>query len=268
MNAVPAPVVQVVPGGDVPANLLRWHLFFDRPVDVLAVNCAVTLLDNTGVPVPHAFVDLPDGLWDDTGTRLTLLLHPGRIKSGLRTQGQFGGALAVGQRMTLRIDLDRIVGAEAGRFEHDFSIVPAVERAIDLASWRLGEVAAGSLQPLKIDFGRLLDRLSLDGAMAVGGPNGQVLQGIDSIDAAAGALTFTPLHPWQPGLHRLVVAHDLEDLAGNRVGAAFESPLLGTPPPRWERSFNVPMSPTGSSIPHTGRAHTDSPVMTPIEENP
>ena len=34
--------------------------------------------------------------------------------------------------------------------------------------------------------------------------------------------TFTPKAPWQAGTHQLVAFAMLEDLAGNRIGRAFE----------------------------------------------
>ncbi len=247
MSASNAAGVKVFPVGPVPANLLRWHLVFDRPVDTVAGEGAVTLLDGAGAPVPHAFVELPGGLWDDSGTRLTLVLHPGRIKSGLRTQLEVGGAFTVGHRMRLRMDLDRIMGAGTGIAEHDFTVVPALERAVDLANWRLDAVEAGSLDALRIEFDRTLDRFSLEGALALVDPSGDVVEGAETIDPDGGALAFRPRHPWWPGLHRLVVAPDLEDLAGNRVGAAFESPLLETRSRRLERAFEPREPRTGSA---------------------
>jgi hypothetical protein len=238
------PGVKIFPAGPVPANLLRWHFVFDSPVDTVAAEDGVSLLDDRGKPVPHVFVELPDGLWDDSGTRLTLLLHPGRIKSGLRVRVHGGSALAAGERMTLRLDLDRIIGAGAGFVEHRFTVVPAIERPVDLAKWRLGDIEVGRLDPLTIQFDRPMDRFSLEGAMALVGPSGEVLDGIDSIDADGCALAFTPSLPWQSGAHRLVVAPDLEDLAGNRVDAAFESPLRANLSQRWERTFDVRERPT------------------------
>ncbi len=231
--------VQVFPGGSVPANLLRWHLLFDEPVDATEVAGAITLLDGAGAAVPHAFVDMPGGLWDESGTRLTLLLHPGRIKGGLQAQAQLGGALAVGQRMSLRIDLEGLVGTCLGTVEHVFSVGQAEGRKIDIHAWRLGSVEAGSRQRLVVEFDRLMDRLSLDGAMAVVDASGQPLDGSMLTTSDGAALAFVPRHVWRVGMHRLAVAEDLEDVAGNRIAAPFESTLQWTQSAHLDRAFAV-----------------------------
>jgi hypothetical protein len=117
MSARQPVAVEVFPAGAVPANLLRWHLVFDRLANDVGAE-AIALLDRSGQPVRDAFVDLPEGLWDATGTRLTLLLHPGRIKRGLRSSTRFGGALAQGGDMCLQIDLDRLLDAGLGVATH------------------------------------------------------------------------------------------------------------------------------------------------------
>jgi hypothetical protein len=43
---------------------------------------------------------------------------------------------------------------------------------------------------------------------------------------------FTPERPWHPGLHQLVVATRLEDLAGNRIGRPIEVDVLHPVPLR------------------------------------
>lgn len=223
MSAYRIPAVQVFPGGAVPANLLRWHLFFDRPVDALAGQSAVTLLDGSGHEVPHAFVELPEGLWDEAGRRMTLLVHPGRIKGGLQSQELLGSVLQRGQRASLRIDLDRLLERGAGAMEHKFFVDEANDQAIDLAHWRFGLVQVGSLQPLAIEFDRSMDRASLEGALAVVSADGGVLDGFMTYALDGCAMAFVPRRPWRAGSHCLRVADDLEDVAGNRLGVAFQA---------------------------------------------
>jgi hypothetical protein len=216
--------VEVFPKGPVPANLLRWHLRFDRPAIDIAQD-AVVLLDATGQPVREAFVDLPEGLWDDRGTGLTLLHHPGRIKSGLRSAKRFGGALRQGQGMRLRIDLARLFGPRsgAGTVEHSFAVNPAETSAIDVARWHIGPVEPGSRHPAWIGFDRSMDWLSVQQALAVADANGVVVPGRLWVLADGRSARFEPNDAWAGGPHHLLAATDLEDVSGNRPGVAFES---------------------------------------------
>lgn len=214
-------VVEVFPAGAVPANLLRWHLVFDRPANDVGAE-AIALLDRSGQPVRDAFVDLPEGLWDATGTRLTLLLHPGRIKSGLRSSTRFGGALAQGGDMCLQIDLDRLLDAGLGVVNHRFVVGAAETRAVDLSLWRLGTVETGSLAPVAIGFDRAMDHFGVMEGLAIVDADGRALQG-EMIPAPDGrSALFHPSRPWAAGRQRLMASRDLEDVAGNRVDAAFE----------------------------------------------
>lgn len=47
---------------------------------------------------------MPDGLWDPEGRRLTLFLHPGRIKRGVAMHEALGLALRPGRRYRLVVD--------------------------------------------------------------------------------------------------------------------------------------------------------------------
>jgi hypothetical protein len=214
-------VVEVFPAGAVPANLLRWHLVFDRLANDVGAE-AIALLDRSGQPVRDAFVDLPEGLWDATGTRLTLLLHPGRIKRGLRSSTRFGGALAQGGDMCLQIDLDRLLDAGLGVATHRFVVSTAETRAVDPSLWRLGTVETGSLAPVAIGFDRAMDHFGVQEGLVIVGADGRAVQGEVAPAPDGRSALFHPSQPWAAGRHRLMASRDLEDVAGNRVDAAFE----------------------------------------------
>ncbi len=239
MQAASAAALQVYPQGPVPVNLLRWHLFFDQPVDADAGRDAVALMDQSGAPVPHAFVELADGLWDGSGTRLTLLLHPGRIKSGLQTRERHGGALVAADRMSLRIDLGRLLGRGVGQLHHGFDVGPALQGRVELEAWRFGAIEAGSLDPLTVEFQRPMDRLGIEGALVVVDGGGQRVEGRHLYTPDGAAMVFHPARPWQSGAHALWVAEDLEDVAGNRLATAFESTGQGQPVARALRPFTA-----------------------------
>jgi hypothetical protein len=220
------PRATVYPSAPVlPQNLLRMHVFFSEPPFVDTVMQAVRLLDEQGGVVAHPFLDLQEGLWDATGTRLTLLLHPGRIKSGLAARLSRGPAIEQGQRYRLAIDMDLLFGpsvSEARWASHAFSAGPAIETAVDDTAWDIGQPLPGTLQPLRLTFGRSMDRLALEGAFAVTAADGSSVPFTQQVSESEQGVELTPRQPWRPELHRVDVATDLEDVAGNRVAHAFE----------------------------------------------
>jgi hypothetical protein len=220
------PHATVYPSAPVlPQNLLRMHVFFSEPPFVDSLMQAVRLLDGHGGVVAHPFLDLQEGLWDASATRLTLMLHPGRIKSGLASRLSQGPAIEQGQRYRLVMDLGLLFGpsmAEAGWHTHEFSVGPALETAIDHTAWSIGQPLAGTRQPLHLSFGRALDRLSLDRAFALNTTAGRHLRFGQHVSKSERGVVLTPQQPWPPGVLRIDVATDLEDVAGNRVAQAFE----------------------------------------------
>ena len=93
----------VHPGtSEIPENLLRFYVHFTAPMSRGDVLRWVRLEDATGESIEHAFLALGEELWDRDATRLTLLLDPGRIKSGLRPRAELGRALARGTRSRSR----------------------------------------------------------------------------------------------------------------------------------------------------------------------
>ena len=78
----------------VPANLLRIYVHFDHSMERRDVASKIALLDDRGLAIDDAFVEIPDGLWDGQSKRLTLFLHPGRIKRGVGPEPASGSGSA------------------------------------------------------------------------------------------------------------------------------------------------------------------------------
>jgi hypothetical protein len=209
----------------LPQNLLRMHVFFSEPPFVDTLMQAIRLLDDHGGVVARPFLDLQEGLWDATGTRLTLLLHPGRIKSGLASRRSQGPAIEQGQRYRLALDLGSLFGssvAEAGWHTHAFSVGPALETGIVTTAWNISPIVPATTQPLRLNFGRSMDRLGLDGAFSVTAADDRPVPFTQEVGESEQWVLLTPQQPWQPEAHRIDVAAELEDVAGNRLSQAFE----------------------------------------------
>src|SRR6056297_608601 len=106
--ACPAPVadgaVEIYPTAEeLPANLLRFFVYFPRPMERGDILDHVALVDETGREVAGALLGTRYDLWSPDATRLTILLDPGRVKTGLAAHHTMGRALEEGRRYALHV---------------------------------------------------------------------------------------------------------------------------------------------------------------------
>lgn len=220
-------VAAIYPAADsIPANLLRFYVQFSAPMSADDPLPHVQLLDGEKHRIEHAFVETTP-LWDPSRTRLTLICHPGRIKRGLELHERLGPPLREGMRVTLVVSGDlrdawgQPLAAEAGR---EYRVTAPDRSAPDPSSWSVQAPRPGSLDPLRIEFGEALDLQLIDRMLTLRG-----VDGVPSVDTAGGAWEFRPRRPWDSEAVELLIAGELEDLAGNRVDAPFE--VTGSAPP-------------------------------------
>jgi hypothetical protein len=202
-------------GPEVAENLLRIELHLDRPLAMPLDMSRVALLDADGTPIADAFLDLP--LADRSGKTITLLLHPGRIKTGVGPNVALGPALRSGHAVTLRID-DPQLGQPVAQH---WQVAAALRQPINPRQWEIAPLRAGGRQPLRVALPSALDAESA-AAIAVQGPDGRRLAGVATLAAGEREWRFTPAQNWRPGAYLLRVHPRLEDPQGNRLCSAFE----------------------------------------------
>ncbi|HEX2463084.1 MAG TPA: hypothetical protein VHR17_00585 [Thermoanaerobaculia bacterium] len=215
---------------EIPENLLRFYVHFTASMSRGDVLRWVRLEDSTGASIEQAFLALEEELWDPHATRLTLLLDPGRIKSGLRPRAELGRALAEGHRVTIAIDgrWPDASGRPLGEgFRRSFRVVAADQAPPDPARWRLEPPRAGGRDPLRITLGEPLDHALLQRLVWVEDEAGQPLAGSIAVGDDERSWIFTPRSPWSAGRYAVAIDRRLEDLAGNRIGRPFEVDLSG-----------------------------------------
>ena len=220
-----AVVSRVYPSGTVmPANQLRMYLHFSAPMDSRSGHEYVTLIDERGDEVVDAFLPLDADFWNYDRTRYTVFFDPGRVKRGILPNRQMGRALVAGRRYTLVIKREWRDGHGQPLKEelrHAFTASPAVERPLSMAEWKIAAPAAGTREPLTVTFPAALDHGLLQRALSVA-RDGAALDGTITIEPGETCWRFTPRDAWPTGRHQLVALQFLEDLAGNRIGRAFE----------------------------------------------
>ena len=219
-------VAQVYPsGGVIPENQLRLYIHFSAPMGMKGGLDYVRLLDDQGREVKDPFLPLDAEFWNDDRTRYTVFFDPGRQKRGIPVIEAMGRSLTEGKPVTL------VVAAEwrdgnglplKEEFRRTFMVGPPDERPLDHTAWQISAPAAGTRAPLTVAFPEPLDHGLLLRALGVQDPDGRPIGGDISVGRNELTWSFTPREFWKAGAHNLVALGMLEDLAGNRIGRAFE----------------------------------------------
>src|SRR5580658_4464341 len=214
-------IERIYPSTDVlPSNTLKLYIYFSAAMRRGEAWQHIRLLDDRGAPVELPFLEIDQELWDPANTRLTVLFDPGRIKRGLLPLSESGPNIVEGRRYTLVIGhdwLDANGTPLAADFTKQFRVVEAERKPVDPAAWRISPPHPGTADPLIVDFPRPLDYALLQRAISVDGVKGKV-----EVTRGEMQWRFTPETPWKAADYRLTVNTRLEDLAGNRVGRAFD----------------------------------------------
>ena len=210
----------------VPVNLLKIYVRFSEPMSEGRAERAISVRrEDTGEALDGVFVPMDPELWDPERRRLTLLLDPARIKHGLVPNLEAGYPLIEGVpfRLTIGTNLRDAQGLPLKNpAERVYNVGPEISSLIRPAQWRLNVPAAGSLDPLAVEFDRPLDYALLQRCLGVTGPEGTSLPGAARSGPQESSWAFVPEFPWAAGPHRLTVERRLEDLAGNSPVRVFD----------------------------------------------
>lgn len=215
--AVAGPVEIHPAGAEVPENLLRIELRFDRPQRLPFDGRRLALLDARGEEIPRALLDLT--LPSADGRRLTVLLDPGRVKRDVGPNVDAGRALVVGETVSLRVLDERPGRAPVIKTWH---VTTAVSGPLAVEAWRWTPPRAGSRDALVVDLRTPISSTG-EALIAVLDGNGRRVAGRTSLGPDDAQWRFIPDKPWRREAYQVVAHPDLEDPAGNRRCAAFET---------------------------------------------
>jgi hypothetical protein len=214
-------IEHIYPSTDtLPSNLLKLYIVFSAPMSRGEAWKRIHLLDAAGRPVKGAFLEIDQELWDPELRRLTVLFDPGRIKRDLAPNLQNGVPILEGRKYTLAVDREFIDGHGqplAEGFRKSFRGGPADRTPPDPATWRIIEPQPTTRKALVVRLPKPLDYALLLRTLDVPGVRGTVDLGRDEME-----WIFTPAEPWKIGAYKISVDTTLEDLAGNRIGRAFD----------------------------------------------
>jgi len=234
LGATPVATVKTVSPSseEVPANLLKFYLTFTHPMrEGREIFTHIHLLDEAGQPLEAPWRDTE--LWADNARRLTLWIHPGRVKRGVNLREELGPVLRVGARYTLVVEtaLRDATGQPLAReFRHTFRATSEIHTRLDLATWTFQIPSAGTREPLRVRAPVPFDEPLAVHGLAVRTGDGHELGGNGFLDGATGSFTFTPGAPWPSAPLRLDADPRLEDLAGNTFERVFDTDLTAPAP--------------------------------------
>ena len=236
------PTVRLSPFTDhFPANTLKLYLDFSEPMEQDVFLKHLQLKRRNGEEVVGAFRETE--LWSPDGKRLTVLLHPGRQKTGVNLQMDEGPVLVAGEQYKLviskhwrstrgvRLDQEIVFMLEATAADHDQP---------NPARWQVQAPKATTIEPLVVITDEIFEPQMFQRALQVHGLRGQAETSI--IESKRLRWRFTPVKPWQPGEYVVRVAPELEDLAGNTIQKPFEVDLTAGEPPQREGSIRFRVS--------------------------
>jgi hypothetical protein len=232
-NAAPPIVDRIYPTGDVlPANQLKFYLHFSKSMrETKDIFDQLQILDAQGKPVSDPWRRTE--LWSADGRRLTVLIHPGRIKRGVGPRVEEGPVLLPDRQYTLVIgaEVADASGQPLGKaFKKTFRTV-AEKRTRPLPEkWTVRPSPHGTRQPLVVEFPDPLDRALLDRFLTVRDQRGQPVAGRIEVGKEERSWIFHPEQPWDDSYYTLTVDGDLEDLAGNTPVRLFDVDLQDAPP--------------------------------------
>ncbi|MBI1830258.1 MAG: hypothetical protein HYR84_02270 [Planctomycetes bacterium] len=224
----PPRVVKIYPTANVlPANHLKFYIYFDRPMrGGKEIFKQIVLVDDKGKEIEDPW--LLDEIWDEENNCLIIFIHPGRIKWGVELRELLGPVLYEKRQYSLVIrgevcDLD---GNKIGKdIIKKFSTTPEDRVRIHLADWRLEPGKAGSRFALTLTSPKSLDHRSLRRFLNVTDDQGNSVTGTMVIGKDEKTWQFVPAQAWQKGTYHLNVDGDLEDVAGNTPLRPFDLDL-------------------------------------------
>jgi len=210
------PSVVVYPSGPtVPENLLRIELRFSTPLrPPLNIN-NLELVDANGFEIKDPFLDLLLPSPDDK--RVTIIFHPGRVKTGVGANLALGRALHAGESVTLVIDHPAL----AKPVRKTWQVTAFDGESPQPARWTFEHPQLGSRSPLVIHLDKSISSTA-ENLIAIRGSDGERLAGVGRLENGETVWHFVPSRPWQAGNYAVVTHPDLEDCAGNRTCAPFE----------------------------------------------
>jgi hypothetical protein len=209
----------------IPENLLRFYIYFSSPMRDGEFLEHIHLYNEAGEDMKDVFFDNQYELWNEDYTRLTILVDPGRVKTGLKANIEKGRAFQCGQTYTLSVDENwKTISGQtlSTSFDKAFTGVSADTIAPSVLDWKISTPLSSSFHPLTINFKESVDHICASKYIKILSPEGSEISGTIELNDLQTALIFHPDEPWTNEEYTIIVNGRLEDIVGNNLNGLFD----------------------------------------------
>ena len=220
-------ILGVYPSGpEIPLNLLKIYVYFSSKMSEGFASRHVEFRDaSTSQVIPDVFLPMEPELWDESRTRLTLLLDPGRIKRGLVPNMETGYPLNEG--VSVAVTVDNSFQDSAGRnlvsgIRKEFNVGEASRLKVNHVLWKYTIPSIDSFDTFSINFDRPLDKALVENGLSIVDAKGRYVEGKSFADVGEKSWHLKPKYKWIANDYRLIINPLLEDLAGNSLVRVFD----------------------------------------------
>lgn len=219
-------VINIYPTFDsIPVNILRFYIEFSHPIQEMGILNHIKLTTEDGRNITGVFFDHQYELWNNDRTKVTLIVDPGRVKTGLLAHNTLGRAFDNGKTYYLVVD-SLLLGFNGENLNKDFTkkfiAVSEDTTAPTLSNWSVTRPNADTRDFLKIDFNDRIDHISAQTLIKVVDDNAQLVEGKIILEKNESVWIFKPEHKWKKGAYKLIVNSRLEDIAANSLNGKFD----------------------------------------------
>ena len=210
----------------IPSNTLKLYLFFSQPMGFANPYDYINLIGPESQIIKNAFVEIPEGLWNEARTRLTLLFHPGRIKRGVGPNHSLGPVLAEGLQYELVIDKnwkDANGKNLVGKTSKKYHVSKERRNKIDRKDFYFSSSCPEDCQLLLVIKNTLIDIEMARNSIAIINSNQEVLDVQISYDDDGKSILFRSQGFYAGEKYMMSINPRLEDICGNSFYYVFDS---------------------------------------------
>lgn len=204
----------------IPQNILFFHARFSTPMHWDNKGFVhFNILDEKGVVIENVWRQ--KSYWLDSGRLLLLMIHPGRVKSGIH---YIGPVFEVGKSYTIKIDDSmqdadnnavQIVGSKQYFISPEDRISPKIKYVTNA-------VSRNTKDPIEIHFTESMDYASTISNIKIYGAGNNYLASEVVLKNADSVVCISPGRKWKHGTYKIVLQPAVSDIAANRINRLFE----------------------------------------------
>jgi len=164
-------------------------------------------------------------LWSPDYQRITLILDPGRVKTGLDANLELGRSFESGKKYTMEIDteIEALSGEKlVQKFRKEFQVVSEDRTPPNDDNWKIVIPKENTFDPLRIEFNDILDHAQMISFIRVYDSSNSSLQGEVKFKNNESIWEFYSNSKWEKGNYSIKIDVRLEDLAGNNIQGKFD----------------------------------------------